>query len=76
MDWFKGKLWPPKGHDIDKISLWVNALKVSRFKTIFEYNFIVFKITSQLKSCGKTINGEDIMEKQFTYFHALNMIFQ
>ena len=46
------------------------------FKTVIEYNSVVFRITSQLKLCGETIKDEDMLEKTFTTFHASNVILQ
>ncbi|XP_069145664.1 uncharacterized protein [Solanum lycopersicum] len=46
------------------------------FKTVIEYNFDVFMITSQLKLCGETIKDEDMLEKTLTTFHASNVILQ
>ncbi|XP_016576355.1 uncharacterized protein LOC107873953 [Capsicum annuum] len=51
-------------------------LRFQDFKTVVEYNSVVFKIVSQLKLCGETINDEDMMKKILTTFHALNMILQ
>ena len=36
---------------------WIH-LRLQDFKTISEYNFVVFKITSQLKLCGENITDE------------------
>ncbi|XP_015164254.1 uncharacterized protein [Solanum tuberosum] len=49
-------------------------LRFQDYKTIIEYNSIVFRITSQLKLCGETINDEDMLENTLTTFHASNVI--
>ncbi|XP_015054891.1 uncharacterized protein LOC107001297 [Solanum pennellii] len=51
-------------------------LRVQDFKTVIEYNSVVFRITAQLKLCGETIKDEDILEKKLTTFHASNVILQ
>ena len=51
-------------------------LRFQDFKTVIEYNSAVFRITSQLKLCGETINDEDMLEKTLTTFHASNVILQ
>ncbi|CAN6696923.1 unnamed protein product [Malus baccata var. baccata] len=51
-------------------------LKIQDFKTVVEYNFAMFIITSQLKLCGETITEEDMLEKTFNTFHASNMLLQ
>ena len=51
-------------------------LRFQDFKTVIEYNSAVFRITSQLKSCGETIKDEDMLEKTLTTFHASNVILQ
>ena len=50
-------------------------LQFQDFKTVTEYNSVVFRITSQLKSCGETIKDEDMLEKTLT-FHGSNVILQ
>ncbi|KAK4710242.1 hypothetical protein R3W88_004755 [Solanum pinnatisectum] len=54
---------------------WIH-LRLQDFKTICEYNFVVYKITSQLKLCGKDIKDEDMLEKTLTTFHASNFVLQ
>ncbi|KAH0633359.1 hypothetical protein KY284_036145 [Solanum tuberosum] len=49
-------------------------LQFQDYKIVFEYNFVVFRITSQLKLCGEVIKDEDMLEKTLTTFHASNMI--
>ena len=51
-------------------------LRFQDFKTVIEYNSVVFRITSQLKLCGETIKDEDMLEKTLTTFHASNVILQ
>ncbi|XP_004237118.1 uncharacterized protein [Solanum lycopersicum] len=51
-------------------------LQFQDFKTVIEYNSVVFRITSHLKLCGETIKDEDMLEKTVTIFHASNVILQ
>ncbi|XP_049394642.1 uncharacterized protein LOC125858916 [Solanum stenotomum] len=51
-------------------------LQFQDYKTVIEYNSVVFRITSQLKLCGEVIKDEDMLEKTLTTFHASNMILQ
>ncbi|XP_070004395.1 uncharacterized protein [Nicotiana sylvestris] len=49
-------------------------LRLQDFKSISEYNSVVFRIISQLKLCGDNITDHDILKKTFTTFHASNML--
>ncbi|KAK4737756.1 hypothetical protein R3W88_001453 [Solanum pinnatisectum] len=49
-------------------------LRFQDYKTVIEYNSVVFRITSQLKLCGQTIKDEDMLENTLTTLHASNMI--
>ncbi|XP_047270550.1 uncharacterized protein LOC107873852 [Capsicum annuum] len=51
-------------------------LQFQDFKIVVQYNSVVFKIVSQMKLCGKTINDENMMKKILTTFHASNVILQ
>ena len=51
-------------------------LRLQDFKTISEYNFALFKISSRLKLYGEKITDEDMLEKTFTTFHAFNVLMQ
>ena len=51
-------------------------LRLQDFKSVSEYNFTLFKISSQLKLYGKNIIEEDMLEKTFTTFHASNVLLQ
>ncbi|XP_059664121.1 uncharacterized protein LOC132309878 [Cornus florida] len=51
-------------------------LRLQDFKTVVEYNFDIFKISSTLKLCGDTITDELLLEKIFTIFHAPNVLLQ
>lgn len=47
------------------------------FKTVSEYNFAIFRKSSQLKICGeKKIINEDMLEQTFSNFHASNVLLQ
>ncbi|XP_075095422.1 uncharacterized protein LOC142173697 [Nicotiana tabacum] len=54
---------------------WIH-LRLQDFKTVSEYNSVVFRITSQLKLCEKIVNDEDLIEKTLSTFHASNMVLQ
>ncbi|XP_070681797.1 uncharacterized protein [Malus domestica] len=51
-------------------------LRIQDFKSVAEYNYALFRITSQLKLCGDTITEENLLEKTFSTFHASNMFLQ
>ena len=51
-------------------------LRLQDFKSVSEYNSVLFKINSQLKLCGENITEEDMLEKIFTTFHASNVLLQ
>ena len=46
---------------------WMN-LRLQDFKTIHEYNSAMFRITSQLKLCGDTVNDVDMLKKRSPHF--------
>ncbi|GKC61443.1 uncharacterized protein Tco_1089041, partial [Tanacetum coccineum] len=54
---------------------WVH-LRFYDFKTVSDYNSIMFKITSQLTLCGEKITDEEMLEKTFSTFHASNLLLQ
>ena len=43
-------------------------LRLQDFKSISDYNSVLFKISSQLKLCGEKVTEEDMLEKTFTTF--------
>ncbi|XP_050113829.1 uncharacterized protein LOC126592116 [Malus sylvestris] len=47
-------------------------LRIQDFKSVAEYNSVLFKITSQMKLYGDTITEENLLEKTFSTFHASN----
>ncbi|XP_070666002.1 uncharacterized protein [Malus domestica] len=51
-------------------------LRIHDFKSVAEYNSVLFRITSQMKLCGDTITDEMLLEKTFNIFHASNMLLQ
>ena len=51
-------------------------LRLQDFKSINEYNSAMFRITSQMKLCGKKITDHDMLEKTFSTFHASNVLLQ
>ena len=51
-------------------------LRLQDYKSVSEYNSALFKISSQLKLCGETVTEEDMLEKTFSTFHAMNVLLQ
>ena len=51
-------------------------LRLQDFKTISEYNSALFTIGFQLKLCEEKITEENMLEKTFTMFYALNVLLQ
>ncbi|XP_019246333.1 PREDICTED: uncharacterized protein LOC109225983 [Nicotiana attenuata] len=51
-------------------------LRLQDYKTISEYNPVVYRIIFQLKLCGEPMNDEDMLEKTLSTFHASNMVLQ
>ena len=43
-------------------------LRLKNFKTVSEYNSTIFRISSQLKLCGKNITDADMLEKHSLHF--------
>ena len=54
---------------------WRN-LRIQDYKSVEEYNSVMFKIVSKLKLCGETITDADMLEKTFSTFHTSNMLLQ
>ncbi|XP_068312507.1 uncharacterized protein [Pyrus communis] len=54
---------------------WIH-LRIEDFKSVAEYNFALFKITSQMKFCRDSIIEENMLEKTFSTFHVSNMLLQ
>ncbi|XP_021753369.1 uncharacterized protein LOC110718744 [Chenopodium quinoa] len=54
---------------------WLN-LRLQDFKSVTEYNLVMFKITSQLKLCGENITDAEMLEKTYSTFHANNIVLQ
>ena len=51
-------------------------MRLQDFKSVSEYNSVLFKKNSQLKLCGENIIEEDMLEKTFTTFHTSNVLLQ
>ena len=51
-------------------------LRFQDYKTVSEYNSVMFRISSQLKLCGEKFTDEDMLEKTFYTFHASNLLMQ
>ncbi|XP_056848984.1 uncharacterized protein LOC130504063 [Raphanus sativus] len=54
---------------------WRN-LRIQDYKSVEEYNSVMFKIASKLKLCGETVTDADMLEKTFSTFHTNNMLLQ
>ncbi|XP_021722776.1 uncharacterized protein LOC110690259 [Chenopodium quinoa] len=54
----------------------LSILKLQDFKSVSEYNSAMFRITSQLKLCGKKIKDSEMLEKTYSTFHANNVVVQ
>ncbi|XP_070003199.1 uncharacterized protein [Nicotiana sylvestris] len=51
-------------------------LRLQDFKSVSEYNSVMFRITSKLKLCGDNISDYDMLEKTYTTFHVSNIVLQ
>ena len=51
-------------------------LGLQDFKTVAEYNYTLFKISSKLQLCGEKIIELDMLEKTYSAFHASNVLLQ
>ncbi|XP_021839718.2 uncharacterized protein [Spinacia oleracea] len=51
-------------------------LRLQDFKSVSEYNSVMFRITSQLKLCGEKITDAEMLEKTYSTFHANNIVLQ
>ena len=51
-------------------------LRLQDFKSVSEYNSVIFRISSQLQLCEEKITDEDMLEKTFSTFHASNVLLQ
>ena len=51
-------------------------LRLQDFRTVEEYNFALFKISSKLQLCGEKITESDMLEKTYSTFHASNVLLQ
>nr|KAJ0207397.1 hypothetical protein LSAT_V11C500252510 [Lactuca sativa] len=49
------------------------TLKFQDFEKVNEYNSSLFKICSELKYCGQEVTDEDMLEKTYSTFHAINI---
>ena len=54
---------------------WIHR-RLQDFKSLHEHNSTMFRITSQLKLCGETVNEIDMIETTFSTFQALNVLLQ
>ena len=52
-----------------------NDLRLQDFKSVYEYNYALYRITSQLKLCGENIIDEDMLEKYVQNFMFLTWFY-
>ncbi|KAI5682452.1 hypothetical protein M9H77_03680 [Catharanthus roseus] len=67
-------LWNSLKEKFDHLKLL--HLRLQDYKSINEYNSAMFRISSQMKLYGEKITKEDMLEKMFSTFHALNILLQ
>ncbi|KAJ9546847.1 hypothetical protein OSB04_019390 [Centaurea solstitialis] len=53
-----------------------SSLRFQDFKKVNDYSSALFKICSQLKFCGQSVNDADMLEKSYSTFHASNITLQ
>ncbi|XP_013633054.1 PREDICTED: uncharacterized protein LOC106338678 [Brassica oleracea var. oleracea] len=46
------------------------------YKSVDEYNSVLFKTVSMLRLCGEVVTEEELLEKTFSTFHSSNIILQ
>ncbi|XP_013669118.2 uncharacterized protein LOC106373499 [Brassica napus] len=46
------------------------------YKSVDEYNSVLFKTVSMLRLCGEVVTKEELLEKTFSTFHSSNIILQ
>ena len=51
-------------------------LRLQDFRTVVEYNAVLFKISSKLQLCGEKFIESDMLEKTYFTFHASNVFLQ
>ena len=51
-------------------------LRLQDFRTVAEYNSVLFKISYKLKLCGEKIIELDMLEKTYSTLHASNVLLQ
>ena len=54
---------------------WKN-LRFMDYKSVDEYNSVLFKIVSMMRLCGEEVTEKEILEKTFSTFHSTNMLLQ
>ncbi|KAJ0017474.1 hypothetical protein Pint_11150 [Pistacia integerrima] len=51
-------------------------LRLQDYKSVSEYNSILFGVVSKLRLCEEKITKENMLEKPFSTFHPSNMLLQ
>ncbi|XP_013607764.1 PREDICTED: uncharacterized protein LOC106314444 [Brassica oleracea var. oleracea] len=51
-------------------------LRFLDYKSVDEYNSVLFKTVSMLRLCGEIVTEEELLEKTFSTFHSSNIILQ
>ena len=54
---------------------WKN-LRFLDYKSVDEYNSVLFKTVSMLRLCGEVVTEEELLEKIYSTFHSSNVILQ
>lgn len=54
---------------------WLN-LRLQDFKSVSEYNSVMFRITSQLTLYGEKVTAAEMLDKTYSTFHANNIVLE
>ncbi|XP_048620054.1 uncharacterized protein LOC125590510 [Brassica napus] len=55
--------------------VWKN-LRFMDYKSVDEYNSILFKIVSMMRLCGEEVTEKELLDKTFSTFHSTNVLLQ
>ncbi|XP_048621822.1 uncharacterized protein LOC125596934 [Brassica napus] len=54
---------------------WKN-LRFMDYKSVDEYNSVLFKIVSMMRLCGEEVTEKELLDKTFSTFHSTNVLLQ
>ncbi|XP_048611433.1 uncharacterized protein LOC106433736 [Brassica napus] len=54
---------------------WKN-LRFMDYKSVDEYNLVLFKIVSMMRLCGEEVTEKELLDKTFSTFHSTNVLLQ